>query len=73
VTAKEIQRLEKQRKLAQTLRLKADAEANGEDMERKKNWQWSIEENERWEKKMEEQKIKMDTDFHSTITLYSLD
>jgi pre-mRNA-splicing factor SYF2 len=72
VTAKEIQRLEKQRKLAQTLRLKADAEANGEDMERKKNWQWSIEENERWEKKMEEQKIKMDTDFHSTITFYSL-
>jgi pre-mRNA-splicing factor SYF2 len=51
VTARELARLEKQRKLAKTLRLKADAEANGEDLERRKAWEWSIEQNERWEKK----------------------
>ncbi|WWC66755.1 uncharacterized protein I206_100660 [Kwoniella pini CBS 10737] len=65
VTAKELQRLEKQKKLAQTLRLKAEAEENGEDLERKKNWEYSIEDNERWEKKLEEQKVKQDTDFHN--------
>ncbi|WWC58380.1 uncharacterized protein I303_100920 [Kwoniella dejecticola CBS 10117] len=65
VTAKELQRLEKQKKLAQTLRLKAEAEENGEDLERKKNWEYSIEDNERWEKKLEEQKVKQDTHFHN--------
>lgn len=65
VTAKELARLEKQRKLAQTLRLKAEAEQSGEDVERRKNWEWSIEQNERWEKKMEEQQERSDTHFHS--------
>ncbi|WRT63916.1 uncharacterized protein IL334_000842 [Kwoniella shivajii] len=65
VTAKELVRLEKQKKLAQTLRLKAEAEENGEDLERKKNWEYSIEDNERWEKKLEEQKVKQDTHFHN--------
>lgn len=65
VTAKELARLEKQRKLAQTLRLKAEAEENGEDIERKKNWEWTIEDNERWQAKLEEQKVKQDTHFHS--------
>ncbi|ORX35313.1 SYF2 splicing factor-domain-containing protein [Kockovaella imperatae] len=65
VTAKELQRLEKQRKLAQTLRLKAEAEENGEDLERKKAWEWSIEQNERWEAKMEESKRRSDTLFHN--------
>ncbi|KAL1411905.1 Pre-mRNA-splicing factor SYF2 [Vanrija albida] len=65
VTAKEVQRLEKQRKLAQTLRLKADAEASGEDLERRKAWEWSIEQNERWEKKLSEQAERSDTNFHN--------
>ncbi|KAK6905450.1 pre-mRNA-splicing factor SYF2 [Kwoniella mangroviensis CBS 8886] len=65
VTAKELARLEKQKKLAQTLRLKAEAEENGEDLERKKNWEYSIEDNERWEKKLEEQRVKQDTHFHN--------
>ncbi|WVW82036.1 hypothetical protein I302_104041 [Kwoniella bestiolae CBS 10118] len=65
VTAKELARLEKQKKLAQTLRLKAEAEETGEDLERKKNWEYSIEDNERWEKKLEEQKVKQDTHFHN--------
>ena len=47
------------------MRLKAEAEVNGEDLERKKNWEWSIEENERWEAKLEEQKIRGDSNFHS--------
>ena len=65
VTAKELARLEKQRKLAQTLRLKQDAEESGEDLERRKAWEWSIEQNERWEAKMAEQKVRGDTSFHS--------
>lgn len=67
MTAKELVRLEKQRKLAQTLRLKAEADEAGIDMERKKNWEWSIEENERWQKKMDEQKERSDTLFHSVF------
>jgi pre-mRNA-splicing factor SYF2 len=67
VTAKELARLEKQRKLAQTLRLKAEAEEDGVDMERKKNWEWSIEENERWQAKVDEQKAKADSSFHSKL------
>jgi len=67
VTAKELARLEKQKKLAQTLRLKAEAEEDGVDMERKKNWEWSIEENERWQAKMDEQKAKADSSFHSKL------
>ena len=67
MTAKELQRLEKQRKLAQTLRLKADAEENGEDLERKKAWEWSIEQNDRWEAKKADQAIRGDTNFHGTL------
>lgn len=65
VTAKELARLEKQRKLAQTLRLKAEADEEGVDMERKKNWEWSIEQNERWQQKVDESKAKGDSSFHS--------
>lgn len=36
-------------------------------MERKKNWEWSIEENERWQAKMDEQKAKADSSFHSKL------
>jgi len=38
-------------------------------MERKKNWEWSIEENERWQAKMDEQKAKADSSFHSKLAL----
>jgi pre-mRNA-splicing factor SYF2 len=33
-------------------RLKADVEERGDDVERQKNWEWSIEENVEWEKKL---------------------
>ncbi len=69
MTAKEIARLEKQKKLAATLRLKADAEENGEDMERKKAWEWSIEQNERWEAKQAESAKRSDTHFHGELFL----
>lgn len=67
MTAKELQRLEKQRKLAQALRLKADAEEMGEDMERRKAWEWSIEQNERWEAKQAQSAIRGDTHFHGEL------
>ena len=70
VTAKELARLEKQRKLAQTLRLKEEAEENGEDLERKKAWEWSIEQDERWKKKMDEREERSDNRYHSmSLTL----
>ncbi|KAL7420117.1 Pre-mRNA-splicing factor SYF2 [Cryptotrichosporon argae] len=65
VTAKDVARLEKQRKLAQTLRLKADADASGEDLERRKAWEWSIEQNERWERKEKEKEARQDQHFHN--------
>ncbi len=33
--------------------LKADTDADGEDFERKRAWDWTIDESERWEKRME--------------------
>ena len=38
------------------LRTKQEAEERGEDLERKKNWDWTIEENEEWEKKLKRKK-----------------
>ncbi|KAF9485644.1 SYF2-domain-containing protein [Pholiota conissans] len=64
VTARETARLERQRKLAETLRLKADAEERGEDVERAKNWEYTIEENEEWEKKQARKKRRADFEFH---------
>jgi len=62
--ARDLARLEKQRRLAETLRLKADAEERGEDVERQKNWEWTIEENEDWEKKLTRKARRADFEFH---------
>ncbi|KAI0267308.1 SYF2-domain-containing protein [Gloeopeniophorella convolvens] len=62
--ARDLVRLEKQRRLAETLRLKADAEERGEDVERQKNWEWTIEENEEWEKKLSRKSRRADFEFH---------
>ncbi|KAH6903160.1 pre-mRNA-splicing factor SYF2 [Coprinopsis sp. MPI-PUGE-AT-0042] len=64
LTARELARLERQRKLAETLRLKADAEERGEDVERKKNWEYTIEENDEWEKKLARKRRRADYEFH---------
>ncbi|KAF8513561.1 SYF2 splicing factor-domain-containing protein [Hysterangium stoloniferum] len=63
-TARDAARLEKQRKLHEILRLKADAEDRGEDAERVKNWEYTIEENDAWEKKLKRKKTRADFEFH---------
>jgi len=65
--ARDLVRLEKQRKLAETLRLRADAEERGEDVERQKNWEWTVEENEEWEKKLARKARRADFEFHGTV------
>lgn len=70
ITARDAARLERQRKLAETLRLKADAEERGEDVERLKNWEWTIEENDEWEKKQARKQRRADFEFHSTSPLW---
>lgn len=45
--------------------MKADAEERGEDVERKKNWEWTIEENDEWEKKKRRKERGADFEFHS--------
>ncbi|KAF9078387.1 SYF2-domain-containing protein [Rhodocollybia butyracea] len=65
VTARDAARLERQRKLAETLREKADAEARGEDADRSKNWEYTIEENDAWEKKLARKKRRADFEFHN--------
>ena len=70
VTAREAARLERQRKLAETLRQKADAEDRGEDIERQKNWEYTIEENDQWEKKLAKKARRADFEFHSTSLCY---
>ena len=72
--ARDLARLEKQRKLAEILRLKADAAERGEDVERQKNWEWTIEENEEWEKKLARKARRADFEFHGAfhIQFFSL-
>ncbi|RPD61558.1 SYF2-domain-containing protein [Lentinus tigrinus ALCF2SS1-6] len=64
ITARETARLERQRKLAETLRQKADAEDRGEDIERQKNWEYTIEENDQWEKKLARKARRADFSFN---------
>jgi len=70
-TAREMARLEKQRKLAEILRTKADAEERGEDVERLKNWEWTIEENDEWEKKLARKARRADFEFHGAFSSLS--
>lgn len=72
VTAREAARLERQRKLAETLRIKADAEDRGEDIERQKNWDYTIEENDEWEKKLARKARRADFEFNSEYFLVYL-
>lgn len=65
LTGRDAARLEKQRKLAEVLRSKADAEERGEDVERAKNWGWTIEENDEWEKKLARKARRADFEFNS--------
>lgn len=72
ITARDAARLEKQRKLAEVLRAKADAEEMGVDVERDKNWEWTIEENDAWEKKKARKARRADFEFHGAPYLIYL-
>ena len=65
VSVKDAARLDRQRKLAEIMRQKADAEERGEDAERQKNWEWTVEENDEWEKKQARKARRADFEFHS--------
>lgn len=52
------------------MRQKADAEERGEDVERQKNWEWTIEENNEWEKKQARKARRADFEFHSACPTY---
>ncbi|KAF8351917.1 SYF2-domain-containing protein [Amanita rubescens] len=67
LTAREAARLERQRKLAEMLRQKVEAEERGDDIERAKNWEWTIEENDEWEKKQARKKRRGDYEFHDDV------
>lgn len=73
MTARDAARLERQRKLAETLRTQAEAEEQGEDVERQKNWEWTIEENENWEKKKARKARRADFEFHGAGFRLSLE
>ncbi|KAL1748299.1 SYF2 splicing factor-domain-containing protein [Schizophyllum fasciatum] len=62
-TARDEKRLERQRKLVEELRLKADA-SDPEDVERAKNWSYSIEENDEWEKKLRRKRRRAEYEFN---------
>jgi pre-mRNA-splicing factor SYF2 len=47
--------------------LKADAEERGEDVERAKNWEYTIEENDAWEKKQARKARRADFEFHGEL------
>ena len=51
------------------LRTNADAEERGEDVERQKNWEYTIEENDLWEKKLKRKKRRADFEFHGAFLL----
>ena len=70
ITAREAARLERQRKLAETLRQKADAENRGEDIERQKKREYTIEENDEWEKKQARKARRADFSFNGEYPLY---
>ncbi|KAG8861933.1 hypothetical protein FRB96_002376 [Tulasnella sp. 330] len=57
-------RYEKQRKLAEVLREKVEADDRGEDVDRKKNWEYSIEENDEWEKRQARKKRRSNFEFN---------
>lgn len=48
--------LNRKRDIAQHKLLKAQVEESGEDFERKRAWDWTVEESERWDEKMAEKK-----------------
>lgn len=65
-------RLERKRAQAAKLEDKAQAQENGEDLERRDNWKWTIEEDEDWNKKKEKKARRADQGFSSKLPLRAL-
>jgi pre-mRNA-splicing factor SYF2 len=68
-TARDAARLERQRKLAEVMRARADAEERGEDVDREQNWHWTVEENDQWEKKLARKARRADYEFHGAPSI----
>ena len=58
VDPSQLSSLNRKREVAQHKLLKADVEDSGEDFERKRAWDWTIEESERWDERMAEKARK---------------
>lgn len=52
--------LNRKKEIAQHKLLKADVEAAGEDFERKRAWDWTVEESERWDERLAEKARRRD-------------
>lgn len=52
--------LNRKRDIAQHNLMKAEAEENGEDFERKRAWDWTVEESERWDKRLKKKEAHRD-------------
>lgn len=59
-------KLERKRKQLEDLAQKEDAAITGEDLERKRNWDYSIEDNENWDKKLALKGRRADFSFTGT-------
>lgn len=60
-----LRKLNQKRETAQEKLLKADTEDAGEDFERKRAWDWTIDESEKWDRKLEKRrKNKQNSSFH---------
>jgi len=64
MTARKVAQIEKQRRLAGILREKVDAQENGVDVERTRNWEYSIDEDQEWQKRLEKKARRADFEFH---------
>lgn len=66
-SARDLARLERKKKQAELLGERLDAEENGTDLERKKAWEYSIEDNEKWDKKQARKDRRADFSFTGQV------
>ena len=70
--ARDMVRLKWQKKLVEMPQTQAEAEEKGEDVEWVKDWEWTIKENENWEKTLARKAWRADYEFYgkSVIRLF---
>ncbi|KAM0792496.1 hypothetical protein ACM66B_005168 [Microbotryomycetes sp. NB124-2] len=61
--ARNLAKLERKRKMVEAMGEKREAEETGQDLERKKAWEYSIEDNEKWDKKQARKQRRGDFSF----------